>query len=601
MTSASNTMASNKGYNNKNNKKLQEVKEVIQNKSDNDIFKILEVFENDVSKTINAFMTDDGKEALSKWASMKKKSKQQDKSQLEASAVDESGTDSKASKPSPNNKKANKKQQQPSANNNNNKAGAGAINDLVSLIINQSITTTGTSTKPTTQPVVQPTSLNAQIEQQQDILNNLNNLIIGSQPSQSKIGGLKVTVLGIEQPTKEAAVKTTNNQSSLTSSPSSMSSNSTFDKDNKQGAFQNNTQSNTNRQKMSQNVNKPVINNLPPHPLNSHINRSYTNPNNTKNVLGSFQKDLQRQTQQLTRITSQFQEELSKSEMNINQTFMLLRNMLDQRQAQLQAELTTVSRNAIQTLNQRQQKASQLKVLGENVAHLNDQDTLELKADMKHFINERLLDEEFGKVKVFSEDNYDQLHEAIGNYGRVVQLNHIKYATSRPPVDKVLDGSYKVAAPIAQPQPQRVNSNTNGVNKNNNNKTSSAAATSAVSNGKHSVKIVDVDTLSDEDDEGEFIEVKKPQRNKNKQSTNGSLPTNGASVNNQNGKKSQVNGTANGHNQEANGINGNGVAPTTTTSNKKKKQKQNATTPASLKTIPKANQNPFSLIANGQY
>lgn len=57
MTSASNTMASGKSYNNKNSKKLQEVKEVIQNKSDNDISKILEVFDNDVSKTINAFMT----------------------------------------------------------------------------------------------------------------------------------------------------------------------------------------------------------------------------------------------------------------------------------------------------------------------------------------------------------------------------------------------------------------------------------------------------------------------------------------------------------------------------------------------------------------
>ena len=58
MTSVSNIMASNnRGLNNKNNKQLQEVKEVIQNKSDADINKILEVFNNDVSKTINAFMS----------------------------------------------------------------------------------------------------------------------------------------------------------------------------------------------------------------------------------------------------------------------------------------------------------------------------------------------------------------------------------------------------------------------------------------------------------------------------------------------------------------------------------------------------------------
>jgi hypothetical protein len=58
MTSVSSIMASNnRGLNNKNNKQLQEVKEVIQNKSDADINKILEVFNNDVSKTINAFMS----------------------------------------------------------------------------------------------------------------------------------------------------------------------------------------------------------------------------------------------------------------------------------------------------------------------------------------------------------------------------------------------------------------------------------------------------------------------------------------------------------------------------------------------------------------
>lgn len=165
---------------------------------------------------------------------MKKKAKQQDKNQSEASA---SAAEESASKTSPG-KKGNKKQQQQTSANSNNKAGAGAINDLVSLIINQSISTTGTTTPQPQQPAasVQPTSLNAQIEQQQSILNNLNNLIIGNQSNQSKFGGLNVKVLGIEQP-KDTAVKATNNQSSVTSSPSSMSSTSTFDKDNKQGMY----------------------------------------------------------------------------------------------------------------------------------------------------------------------------------------------------------------------------------------------------------------------------------------------------------------------------------------------------------------------------
>lgn len=71
MTSASYTMASSKSYNNKNNKKLQEVKEVIQNKSDNDISKILEVFGNDVSKTISAFMAGKKKTCLTIYFKLK--------------------------------------------------------------------------------------------------------------------------------------------------------------------------------------------------------------------------------------------------------------------------------------------------------------------------------------------------------------------------------------------------------------------------------------------------------------------------------------------------------------------------------------------------
>ena len=49
------------------NKKVDEVKEVIQNKPDAEIVKVLEYFDNDVGKTIDAFVNDGGKEALLKW------------------------------------------------------------------------------------------------------------------------------------------------------------------------------------------------------------------------------------------------------------------------------------------------------------------------------------------------------------------------------------------------------------------------------------------------------------------------------------------------------------------------------------------------------
>lgn len=53
MTSSS---ANAKNYN-KNYKKIEEVREVIQNKPESDIIKVLEYFDNDVGKTIDAFLS----------------------------------------------------------------------------------------------------------------------------------------------------------------------------------------------------------------------------------------------------------------------------------------------------------------------------------------------------------------------------------------------------------------------------------------------------------------------------------------------------------------------------------------------------------------
>lgn len=580
-------MAPIKGNNGKNSKKIDEVKEVIQNKPDADIIKLLELFDNDVAKTINAFMSDGGKEALAKWTQAKKQEKK-------AQVVDtnENGETVKDST-----KKSNKK-----GNNGPNKVNApNKIDDLVSSIINQSISTTVPSSIEPNQfsssmkIESNDTSLSAQIAQQQNILNNLNNLIIGGQSTSSKgvNNGLKVTVLGIEQP----GSKQQQQQSSVTSSPSSMSSTSTFDPNPKQQRTQLTNQVPTTMPTISKSKTEGN------HPLNSHVNLSYTNPNNTRNVVDKSQKDLQRQSTQLTRISSQFQAELNKSQQTCNQTFMLLRNLLDQRQAQLQANLNQAARQASQTLSTRQHKAQQLKNLADNFFHLNDQDTLELKADIKHFVSERLLDEEFGKIKIFQEDNYDELYSAINNYGHVAQLNHIKYATVRPPTEELLNNSFSAPAPVV-PQPQReakktaktngkqMNSNSNGNNNNINHSTAQSAVTKPT-NGKFSVKIQDV---SASDDEGEFIEVKKQQRNKNK-------PTNTANTVVTNGNHNE-NSTANKNVVNKKNVNGAPAQTTTTTNGNSngqaaKKQRKKAAAAANA-ALPKANQNPFTLIANGQ-
>lgn len=595
----SSTMTS-KGY--RNNKKIDEVKEVIQNKPDADIVKILELFDNDVAKTINAFMTDGGKDALSKWSLNKKQEKKSAvKTQNEETNVSETNVTNGKKSP----KKSNKKAENNSNGPRNNQAANNNINDLVSSIINQSINTTVPSdtqpVKSNTSENSQDTSLKVQVQQQQNILNSLNNLIISSQPlnSSKAIGGLNVTVLGIEQPTKQ-----TTNQSSLNSSPSSISAASTSSSifENKQGTQVKQNKISQGSQMFNESSQKA---NLQFHPLNNHLNLSYRNPNNTKNVLDKASKDLQRQSTVLSKISTQFQEELNKSQISFNQTFLYLHQLLDQRQNQLQANLNTLARNASQALSQRQHKASQLKNLADNVVHLNDQDTLELKADIKHFVSERLLDEEFGKIKTFQEENYEQLHDAIKSYGRVGQISHIKYASKRPPLDEVLNNSF--TAPVApQPIPEQKN-NSKKLNSASNKQINGSAKPSndVKSNGKFNIKITDVNGLSDEnnDDEGEFIEVKKNQRNKNKQQnqalTNGVQANGGVSsandVESNKPKKqsAQTNGkTVHAQYGQVNNTNGN---QTNGGSKKQKKQKKSVVDVP----IPKANINPFSLIANG--
>jgi len=591
----------------KSNKKVDEVKEVIQNKPDADIAKILELFENDVAKTINAFMADGGKTALSQWAFNKKSKK---------TIINES--DNKPNKTNTN-KKSNKNNANKSKNTENTTSNNNSdVNDLVSSIINQSINTPLPTSQSTANKIIatkiceeSAISLNSQVHSQQNILNNLNNLIISSQSTNSSkaISGLNVKVIGIEQSNGNKQMTTTN-QSSLTSSPSSMSATSTssnFD-NNKQGIQSNNNQ-----------FNKIQLNNQFFQNNNQNINMNFTNPNNTKNVLEKSQKDLLRQTTVLTRTAAQFQEELNKSQFNCNQQFMILRNLLDQRQNQLQANLNTVAHNATQLLMQRQHKAAQLKSLADNAIHLNDNDTLEFKADIKHFVSERLLDEEFAKIKIFHDDNLDQLNQSINSFGRIAQVN-VKYATKRPPIEEVLNNSFTASSPIQQQQQIVTNGNNNNSKKQNNKNSASNVVSNRVkatnetlnTNGRHSIKIIDFNGFSDDnnEDEGEFIEVKKPQRNKNKAPSNNLTNNhNGNHTNFTNDNKTTVNNTKktyeNGTNaSKMNGKTTNGTIPTNgendnNSNNIKKKKKKNNKNGVATEPIPKANINPFSLIANG--
>ena len=332
-----------------------------------------------LAKKFNVFLIKDGgKEALSKWV-MKKQQKNKP-ADLPLNGVVGQKVSNENNNNNNNNRSSNGRRPKPTdtANNrNNNQTGSDSknnINDLVSSIINQY---TAVAAEPKVVAAKSESNSVAKLtngggdnplnSHQQNLLNSLNNLIISSNPGNASksIGGLKVTVIGIEQPSKHVEPQSSVGASPASASPSSsgsvLSSSSSLIK---QAA--------------------PQLLQRPQPALNiPNIDLAYVNPNNSKSSMDKFQKDLHRQTTVLAKISAQFQEELHKSQLNCNQTFERLRHLLNERQSQMQAEFNLMARNASQMLSSRQNKAVQLKLLADNAVHLNDNDTLELKADIK--------------------------------------------------------------------------------------------------------------------------------------------------------------------------------------------------------------------------
>lgn len=383
-------------------KKIDEVKEVVQNRSNVDIAKVLEHFEYNVGKAIDAFVTDGGKEALSKWS--------------EARSRLNSSQSSLMSDPG---KRPAKKSNKPN------------LTDLVASVIDQYTSTSLSSTPAVSISPSEPQKTEVLL----DTINRLN--------TETNLNGYKVTILGIETPGA-------NQSSSSSTSPSSASvaSSASFE--------------------------RPQQLDL----VKPKFNKSFINPN-AKLLLEKPIKDLQRQTVQLSKVHSSIQEQVAVSSQLLNKTYQQLLSILAERKAQLESDLKASSQMAISLVEQRQSKAANLKLLADNGQHLSDAECNELRADIKHFVSERLLDEELAKVNFFSTqtNEVEKIARDLAVLGSVVQVKN-EYSAKRPA--NIEDIVSPVPSPVAvDAKPQRIN--------------------------KKSAKVNGDDGL------GQFIEVKKPR------------------------------------------------------------------------------------------
>ena len=128
-------------------------------------------------------------------------------------------------------------------------------------------------------------------------------------------------------------------------------------------------------------------------------------------------------------------------------------------------------------------------------------------------MSERQLDEEFGQMKLFSLEGLDNLRESIANFGLVPSVIN-RYAKERLPASELatpVNGPPAVLNSANNTKNNKANSN-NSANINNNNHNNNIYNNNNFLNGNAS-RLSNGSYVNEfEQDEGEFIEVKKPRK-----------------------------------------------------------------------------------------
>ncbi|NXJ81894.1 SPS2L protein, partial [Trogon melanurus] len=153
-------------------------------------------------------------------------------------------------------------------------------------------------------------------------------------------------------------------------------------------------------------------------------------PNIEKSV-----KDLQRCTVSLTRYRMMIKEEVDNSVKKIKAAFAELHSCIVDKEVSLMAEIDKVKEEAMEILTARQKKAEELKRLTDLASQMAEAQLSELRAEIKHFVSERKYDEELGRSARFSCDT-EQLKTQIQLCG---EISHPKNNySSRTPCSSVL-------------------------------------------------------------------------------------------------------------------------------------------------------------------
>ncbi|XP_062854515.1 spermatogenesis-associated serine-rich protein 2 [Trichomycterus rosablanca] len=166
-------------------------------------------------------------------------------------------------------------------------------------------------------------------------------------------------------------------------------------------------------------------------------------------------KDLQRCTASLTRYRVVVKDEMDSSIKRMKQTFAELQSCLMDREVALLAEMDKVKAEAMAILDKRQKRAEELRRLTDKSASMSEEQLTELRADIKHFVSERKYDEDLGKAVKFTYE-LDSLKASIMAFGAVYhpQTGYSNRSRCSSTSSSVTSSAPVEAPPPAQSQPQ---------------------------------------------------------------------------------------------------------------------------------------------------
>ena len=435
--------------------KVNAVREVMPGKSNNEIILVLQYYDYNVEKAIQAYVEDGGKQALTEWHYSGNTAPKKKRNKKKKSTAGDSTTQLNGHVPStemvPNGIVPNG-----SVESDTEPTKTNSLSDVSSTVSSLSLSPT-TCTVPTpsmsdpdqtshTVPLISTPPLSATSRSKSPT-------VVGSNAtrtkSQSPVSNVKSPTQTSSGKPSQSATTTSQNLSSGNSLPQNTpnapsqlpvngSSSQPPVKDQSQPPVNDQSQPPVNSQKQHQHSRQNHHSGSLSHRPRTSSERSsegYPVPKQVHKTLEKSVKDLHRQTISLERLRLILQEEVDKNYKRIKSVFDEMRACLNEREVELMKEMDQVKVVANDTFSTRQKNAIELKHSTDRAERMDDKQLAQLRADIKHFVSDRKIDEDLSRTTRFLYDS-DYLKREISQFGEVVPVK-CTYSLRRPSVSSV--------------------------------------------------------------------------------------------------------------------------------------------------------------------